>query len=438
MRLVHAAACLALLAGCLCDAEGRGAELTAGVARVDLTPPATMKAALGGYGDRMSRPAEGVHDRVFAKALVVAGASKRFALVTADVLAFPPPIKPAVVERLSGEGWGSGQIMLLPSHSHTSIDMSAIHPENKLGIPQIGVYQAELYEWVVERLAGVIREAGRRPVPVAVGTSRKRLAGWNRNRRGSEGPVDDDLTVTRIDTREDRPLAILFQFTAHPTLMLPEHMLFSGGWPGHAQRTVEALAGDGVAAMFYNGAQGDQAPVARPDSGPSRWEVAERYGRELGIEVWKLWDATSPDPTVAFAFHDQPIDLPDRTWHADFLATGGKEYALSEMLLRTMLPRLFPDATSSVSLRLGDLVIVGVPGELTAELGLRLKAEAARAAGVEHAVIGGLADAWLSYILSEAEYRKGGYEASVSFYGPTLGETIVAGALEGVKRLASP
>src|SRR3954452_10515109 len=47
------------------------AELRAGVARVDLTPPLQMRAPLGGYGARMNRPAVGVHDRIFAKALLV-------------------------------------------------------------------------------------------------------------------------------------------------------------------------------------------------------------------------------------------------------------------------------------------------------------------------------------------------------------------------------
>jgi hypothetical protein len=51
----------------------RGEEvslLKAGVARVNLTPPMEMKAALGGYGARMSKPAIGVHDAVWTKALV--------------------------------------------------------------------------------------------------------------------------------------------------------------------------------------------------------------------------------------------------------------------------------------------------------------------------------------------------------------------------------
>ena len=46
--------------------------------------------------------------------------------------------------------------------------------------------------------------------------------------------------------------------------------------------------------------------------------------------------------------------------------------------------------------------------------------------------IGGLADEWVSYILSAEEYGKGGYEASMSFYGETLGKALV----EGIARCA--
>src|SRR2546427_13251698 len=47
----------------------RGAVLQGGVARVNITPPPEMKAILGGYGERMSKPAVGVHDSGSAKAL---------------------------------------------------------------------------------------------------------------------------------------------------------------------------------------------------------------------------------------------------------------------------------------------------------------------------------------------------------------------------------
>ena len=149
----------------------QSAPLKAGVARVDLTPPAELKATLGGYGERMSKPAEGVLDRVFAKALVVSDGSRRFGLVTADVLGFPPAFKPALLKRLSEAGWTADQILLLPSHSHSSIEMNAINPANLFGVPQIGVYHPELYELVLDRMTQVIEEAASELVPLVVGTS---------------------------------------------------------------------------------------------------------------------------------------------------------------------------------------------------------------------------------------------------------------------------
>ena len=105
-------------------------HLLAGSASVDLTPPLEMKVALGGYGERMSKPALGIHDAVRAKALVLEQGGRRFVLVTADILAFPPGFKTLVMDRLSADGWSSDQIMLLPSHSHTSFDMMTLHPGN--------------------------------------------------------------------------------------------------------------------------------------------------------------------------------------------------------------------------------------------------------------------------------------------------------------------
>src|SRR5262245_20818804 len=225
------------------------AELRAGVARVDLTPPLSMKAPLGGYGARMNRPAAGVHDRIFAKALVVSDGSRKFVLVTADLLGFAPPFKPSLIERLATQGWSPEQVMLLPSHSHTSIDMNALNPRNVFKITQIGIHDPALYEFIVKKFVDVIQRAEQHLQPVVVGTSSRHIPGWNRNRRDPGGVTDDELTVTRIDTVTGKPLAVLVNFTAHPTFMSEHEMLFSGDWPGHLQRTVEAAVGAGVTAM---------------------------------------------------------------------------------------------------------------------------------------------------------------------------------------------
>ena len=413
--------------------------LAAGTAHIDLTPPAQYRASLGGYGERMSRPAEGVRDPVLAKAVVVTDSRhRRFALLTADILGFPPPFHAQLMSRLADDGWQPEQVLLLPSHSHTSIDMNAINSANILGNKQIGIFDKKLQNWTLQQCELVIRNAAQSLTPIAVGTSSTTLVDWNRNRRKRDGETDQSLTVTRIDDTNGKPIAALVNFTAHPTFMSANEMFFSGGWPGHLQRALERMIGGGVNVLYFNGAEGDQSPISRPGTGDDRWKAARRYGHDLAAEAYRLWQTTATQREVAFGFHSESFDLPDRKWHPDFMKTGGDEYALTETLLRQILPIMFPSKATSGCVRLGELAIVGVPGEMTAELGIHIKQEIARDIGAQHVVIGGLANAWISYILSPHEYDRGGYEASVSFYGRELGDQVVAGAILAGRQLRLP
>jgi hypothetical protein len=412
------------------NAGAVAATLRGGAARVNLTPPLEMKASLGGYGARMSKPATGEHDAIWAKALVLAQDERKFVLVTADVLAFPPGFKAALMERLATNGWTPNQVLLLASHSHTSIDMMALHPGNEFGIPQAGIFQKELFERTADQLAKVIRDADKDLVPIRAASATVSVPERNRNRRHGGGVHDTDLTVTRVDTSNGRPLAVLVNWTAHPTFMDARDMLFSGDWPGHLQRTIEALIGQGVTVMFYNGAEGDQSPV--PPDCSSNWERAERYGREMGILAWRSWEKIQPQEVKVFEYHTETIDLPSRQAHPDFMKTGGAEYGLNGAMMKTFLERLVPTQTHTTGVRLGDLVILGVPGEMAAQLGMEAKSKAAQISGASSVTIGGLADEWISYILPAEEYGKGGYEASMSFYGEALGKTLV----EGITRCA--
>ncbi len=414
----------------------QAALLDAGIARIDITPPLSLNAPLGGYGERMNKPAQGVHDRIFAKALFLSDGSRKFVIVTADMIGFPPTFKPEIVRQLADSEVTLENLLLLPSHSHTSVEMNAFNPDNHYKIPQIGIYDPAVHKFLLDQFTAVIREAARHPVPVRVGTSSQIIPGWNRNRRHPGGVVDDELTLTRVDTLDGKSLAVLVNFAAHPTFLGAEQMEFSGDWPGQLQRSLEALVGQQTTVMYYNGAEGDQAPVARPDSGSSPWEKGNRYGTELAIIAWRVFTSIETQRDIPFQFHRQEIELPATSWHPKFMETGGAEYGLTEALLKEMLPRMYPKKTASVSLRFGDLLIVGIPGEMAAELGRTIKQDASKKMGVAFPVIGGLADEWDSYILSAAEYRSGGYEASVSFYGETLGTTIVDGALRGVSQLS--
>ena len=401
-------------------------QLLGNVASIDLTPDLNMKFALGGYGSRMSKPAEAVHDRIWAKALVLKEGDKKYAIVTLDVLGLPPNVKPQLLETLAAYGWNMENIMLLPSHSHTSFDMPALNDNNHLNSPQIGIFQPELLEYVINALSNLIREADKNLQPVRIGTSSVLLDNMNRNRRGDPA-VDNEITLTRIDHEDGTPMTALVNWTAHPTFMSGSDMWVSGGWPGYLQRELEQWIGSGVTVMYYNGAEGDQSPIGK--SAGSHYEKAEIYGRDLAISVLEVYQNTKTTSKIIFEYNYNIIDLPARKVHPSFMETGGDEYNLTPEALDAVLKVMSPEKTSIGAVRIGELLIVGAPGEMAAGLGLQIKNQL-KEAGIKHPVIGGLANEWISYILSSDQYNHGaGYESSVSFYGDGLGKVIVDGML---------
>ncbi len=403
----------------------------ANVAVIQLTPPLEMGYTLGGYGARMSKPAEGIHDDIRAKALVLDDGNKKYAIVTLDILGLPPNVKPRVIEMLNKKEWTEENILFLPSHSHTSLEMFALNDKNIFDMAPIGIYQPLLLDYVVESLADLINSADQDLQPVKIGTSGKPVSGLNRNRRGNPH-VDNYLTVTRIDHLNGQPLSVMVNWTAHPTIMDEHDMLVSGGWPGYLQRELEAWIGQDVVAMYYNGAEGDQSVIA--SGAGSHYEKAEIYGREIAIEVKNIYQDIQPLEDAEFEYNYRVIQLPERKAHPDFMKTGGREYGLDEQKIQALLDQVFPEQTSVGACRLGELLIIGAPGEMIAELGLGIK-DKLKEHGIKYPVIGGLANQWISYILSEEEYDKGGYEASVSFYGKELGNVMVKAMLDTAKPL---
>jgi neutral ceramidase len=396
-------------------------QLKANVSRVDLTPPLELQFSLGGYGDRMNKPAEGVHDSIWVKAVILSDGQNKYAIVTLDILALPPNVKPQVLEGLAASGWHTENLMILPSHSHTSLDMAALNNKNNLNNPYIGIYQPKLLDFVIEAIVAAIRIADTNLQPVSIGTGRDLLMGMNRNRR-KNAAVDRDLTVTRIDLLNGKPLLVLANWTAHPTITSDEDMLVSAEWPGYLQRELESSIGKGVLAMYYNGAEGDQSVLVKIKSG-DHYQKAEWYGREIGKKAFKIYQTIKTATESIFEYNSLFVSLPQPQMHPQFASTGGAEYGMDEQNAKYILNAMCPEKTTITALRVGDWLLVGAPGELTYNLGERIKNQLFEQ-GIRYPVIGGMANEWISYILSKEQYQKGGYETSVSFYGPELGPTI--------------
>ncbi len=398
-----------------------GANLTASVSTVDITPPIEMKYTLGGYGERMNKPAEAIHDRILAKALALNMGKRKYLIITLDILGLPSNVKSDLIKRIPDMGWNMENIMLLPSHSHGSLEMAALNSKNILNSPQIGIFQPELLEFLLKKLEALIKEVDNNYQPVKIGTESRLIDGLNRNRR-NDPDVDKELIVTRIDLISGKPFTVLVNWTAHPTFLGGKDMQVSGEWPGYLQRELQDLIGKGVTTMYYNGAEGDQSPIG--DKATDGYEMSETYGKKIAVKAFDLFNEIKTKNVKEFNYSYKTITLPEHTAHPSFMKTGGEEYGLDEKSVKIVMNILGSAEVGLGAVRIGDLLISGVPGEMTAELGMKIK-RSLRSGGVKYVAIGGLANEWISYILSRNQYINGeGYESSVSFYGPDLGEII--------------
>lgn len=400
------------------------AELLAGAARASITPlEAGLATQLGGYGDRAGRPAEGVHDTIWGKALLFDHGGVKSALLTLDVCHLPWCLVEETVARAAIPGLAADRVLMIASHTHAGIEGMSMDRRNIAGNPHIGVFDEKVLEFVTARLAGALRGAAEDLEPVTAGAAVAALPGMNRNRRDRTLPTDQDMTVLRLD-RGGKPWAVLVNYTAHGTIMTSDIMHVSGGWPGVMQRTVEALM-PGTACMYANGPEGDVAPAGY--DGGSRWEMAEQYGRNAGIIAARLAEGVETRPVETFDLRTQWVALPERTPSPDFLKIAGDEYKVTEEMLGLLLGALFPDRAPMGLLRVDDFALMTFPGEPITAVGLAAK-DNLRAAGIRLPAVAALTNDLVGYILTEEEYAKSGYEVTASFYGPGLGRVFMDAA----------
>src|SRR5579872_3115787 len=93
-----------------------GADLRAGAAAVKITPP--KGAPMAGY--YYNRAADGVHDDLFAKAVVLESERIRAAMVACDVESLPRDIVEKARKKIAADtGIAGAAVMISATHSHT-------------------------------------------------------------------------------------------------------------------------------------------------------------------------------------------------------------------------------------------------------------------------------------------------------------------------------
>ncbi len=384
------------------------AQLQAGVAQANVTPP--IGSLMYGYGARGQNVSEGVHDSLYARALVLNDGNTKLAIVTLDLGTITRE-NTTNVRNIVREHTEIEHILLAVSHSH-----STPRP-----VPDFPSAENPWIREMEHKIAEAIVEADKNRVPARIGvglgevreghnrrmihTNGKLVMFWGNRDRIPTSPVDYQLGVIRVEG-SDGPIATLVNFTCHPVVLGPENLLISADYPGAMIRMVKDEIGGQV--MFLQGAAGDINPFwdkTSPDE--EAFKQVEKMGRVIADEVKhvsrRIFDY---EETPKLSVHTEVIQLASR------LDTVRTERNITAKINTVLIGE--------------DIALATFPGEFFVEHGLMLK----KRSPFKHTFFIGYCNDALGYFPTIQATIEGGYgAASATRVEVGAGERLVNRAL---------
>lgn len=386
-------------------------NLRAGVAKVDITPPADTPVV--GH----VRPTNGVRDPIRAGVLLLANEQTRAAIVTLDLINSPTVMVESLRDVIAEVTETPREnIMVATSHNHSGPGWSR---------------EAAWSKETVAKIGAASRAAAKEMRPVTIGYGEDRID-FNINRRkiingravvrlDPDGPCDHRVKVLRFDDgRSLEPMSVLMHAVCHPCVFTWGDKLtppfpngfpkISADFPGEAQTFVETVYGSKTKTMFLQGCAGDirpnlpGVPYRCGDEADIKWT-----GRSLGCAVVRAVDRSIVREELAKRKTIYPLKCATSV----IQLPGKKEKLDCEMQ----------------ALRVGEFLFLTIPGEPMVEYGFQIeKAIADRAIPI----VVGYANGSLGYICTAESYKSGGYEPNSSPLLPEAEPLI----LEELNRLA--
>jgi len=322
-----------------------------------ITPPAGTP--LAGFGDRHGKPATGVHDDIFVKALAVSDGTDTAVIVGGDMLIIPENVAELVRARVSRQTpLTANEILFNASHNHSGPGGFAPGYASKAFN---GPYDSNIPDFLAEAFSQAIVEAYRSLEPARLTYGGVDAPKYIRNRTRKDGPVDSELSYM-LFVQEDGDRCFLVSYSAHPTVLGSNNMQFTGEYPGFLMRRI--TEGTGAEAIYLGGSVGSMSP--NPPEGPDPYDRCRAMGVALAD---KVLEATADAPV----FRDQ-VDVASMGFAIrlpPFQLRLNEKWRVSKFLL----PALGIDADGWMhAVRIGDVALIGTPADYCGEISANLKA----------------------------------------------------------------
>jgi neutral ceramidase len=431
------------------------ADLTVGAAQTDITPPKGMPMA----GYYSARGAEGTHDRLFARAVVLEKDGTKAALVSLDLIGTTFGMTEQSRKLIEAETKiPGGHVMLFATHSHTGPVLSdraaragAMGGEQKIAMD----YMAELPKRIAEAVAKA--DAARKPAKVFRGVGKEDglafcrrfhmtdgTVGWNPGKLNPKvlkptGPTDPSVPVVQFVTLDKEPkvIATYVNFAMHADTVGGLH--FSADYMGVLAESLTKVHGEQAVTVFGLGTCGDINHIdvshGRPQKGHAE---ASRIGGRLAGEVLRVCDNLVPAADGPLVVTSATVELPlapisaaevepakaivklvaDEVKPAPKFLDQVKAFQVVEVAERLGKP-LTPEVQV---ISLGDeLAWVSLPGEIFVELGLQIKA----GSPFKQTMLNELANGSVGYVPTKLAYTQGNYEVISARCAEGSGEKLV-------------
>ncbi|HIE29534.1 TPA: hypothetical protein EYP66_19870 [Candidatus Poribacteria bacterium] len=415
-------------------------QFKAGAAVANITPPVGVD--MTGFGGRLSG-AVGIHDDIFAKALVLDDGNCQLVIVTSDLLSLDFDLVKRIRDLIEDSiGIPPENVMLSSSHTHSG--------PATITLRGLGERDEDYVNVLVKKIAGATQEAYNKRVEAKLGFGRTQVQiGVNRRQRrddgkmalgiNPDGPVAPYVDVVRIDSSEGKPIVIFFSHAAHPVVLGGSNLLTSADYPGYAMRVVEQVE-SGSIAMFGQGCCGNinSNPVG------GTFEDARRLGTILGAAVIGETEQIKTNSDIVLQSRSKIIDLPlqkpleeseaealveryqkeltDLKARGEgrpqtYMAQGMLQWA-QDMLKLAREPKPYTQEFEIQAMQLGDLAIVALTGEVFVELALEIDARSP----YQQTIVLGYTNGCIGYVPNEEAYPYGGYEVSTAYryYGTLM------------------
>lgn len=428
---------LCLLAGFA--APPARSALRAGAGRAVITPPALAEGRtrppvwLAGFDS--GRAATGVRDDIEARALILDDGRTRLGVVALDLIGLFHEEVMEIRREAADAGLRLDGLIVACTHNHNGPDTLGLWGRR----PLFRGVSDEYLRFLRERILRALREADESLVPVRVTLARGAAPELVHDYRKPFIKDDGFEAFEFSKAGTGVVLATVVSWGNHPETLGSRNTLLTSDFP-HAFREALEKERGGTVVYLSSSVGGMMSPlgihVTDPEGRPipdATFEKADRIGRLLARKVSQaLRTSARPVRAEPIEFRARTLLVPLENRLFRLVARLG---VIRRMTFRNGRPAsrwwMGPDVQTEVNLvRLGEIAIATVPGELFPELEPELPA----------AVAWGLANDEVGYILPASDYvpaglfgshEKGHYEESLSL-GPSTAERV----LEALRQIA--